>query len=117
MPTMDLKEFKNRIANGEELVVLDDLILDISNYQFNHPGGAHVLKYNVGRDISKFYYGGYQLENYSGLDTHHNHSQLAMRVVQQLVIGVLIDDAPEFTALLTSDLSTPVIKKSKTKTD
>jgi cytochrome b involved in lipid metabolism len=48
---------------------LDDLILDISKYQFYHPGGAFLLKYNIGRDISKFFYGGYQLENYAGLSS------------------------------------------------
>ena len=48
-----------------------------------------MLKYNIGRDISKFYYGGYQLENNSLTKTNHSHSELAMKVVQTLVVGVL----------------------------
>jgi cytochrome b involved in lipid metabolism len=31
----------------------------------NHPGGKFVVEANIGRDISKFFYGGYSMENYS----------------------------------------------------
>ena len=52
------------IAEGRQLVLLDDLIIDIKNYALNHPGGKKVLVGNIGRDISKFFYGGYQYENF-----------------------------------------------------
>jgi hypothetical protein len=56
-----LEDFYEGLAQGQKLVILDDMILDIGKYQFLHPGGMFTLSYNVGRDISKFYYGGYQL--------------------------------------------------------
>ena len=59
---MGVDEFKKRVAQGEQLVILEDLICDVSKYQFSHPGGQFVLKYLVGRDISKFFYGAYTLE-------------------------------------------------------
>jgi len=37
----------------------------MSSYAFQHPGGAFLLEYNVGRDISKFFYGGYALDGNS----------------------------------------------------
>jgi cytochrome b involved in lipid metabolism len=40
-------------------VLLDDLVLDIGKYIKSHPGGKKLLEYNVGRDVSKFFYGGY----------------------------------------------------------
>ena len=58
-------------------MILDDLVLDISKYKFYHPGGMFVLQHNIGRDISKFFYGGYQLENYTGLSSLHAHSGIA----------------------------------------
>ena len=36
----------------------------------NHPGGKFVIEHNIGRDISKFFFGGYSLEYSSGLHTH-----------------------------------------------
>ena len=58
------EEFRARIDRGEELVILDDLILDVSRFRYNHPGGNFLIHQNIGRDISKFFYGGYILENY-----------------------------------------------------
>ena len=86
-------------------MILDDLILDITNYKFVHPGGVFTIQYNVGRDISKFFYGGYQLENRGGrrlLHTHHSHSALAMMVAKKMAVGVLNDKAKEFLALVDS---------------
>ena len=63
---MTPKEFEERIAGGEQLVLLDDLVLDISQYEINQPGGRFVIDHNIGRDISTFFYGGYDLELSSG---------------------------------------------------
>jgi cytochrome b involved in lipid metabolism len=52
-------EFEQRVRGGEQLVTLDDLVLDVSSFKYNHPGGKFVVEYNIGRDISKFFYGGY----------------------------------------------------------
>ena len=46
---------------GQKLVILDDLVLNFSNYE--HPGGDYLLEHNIGRDISKFFYGGYSLSS------------------------------------------------------
>ena len=40
-------------------MLLDDLVLDVTDYMFNHPGGKFLLEHNIGRDVSKFFYGGY----------------------------------------------------------
>ena len=34
------EEFENRVKNGEKLVVLDDLVLDVSIYMYDHPAGC-----------------------------------------------------------------------------
>lgn len=56
---MSSEEFYTRISNGEKLVLLNDMVLNVSKYMFNHPGGKFVIAQNVGRDITKFFYGGY----------------------------------------------------------
>ena len=47
------------IADGQHLVVLDNLILALNGYEKLHPGGKFLITKNYGRDISKFFYGGY----------------------------------------------------------
>jgi cytochrome b involved in lipid metabolism len=42
---------------------MNDLILDVKHYQFIHPGGQFLVEKNVGRDIGKYFDGGYQMEN------------------------------------------------------
>ena len=51
------------MKDGRALVVLDDLVIDITQFISHHPGGRFVLKTTIGRDIAKFFFGGYNLEN------------------------------------------------------
>ena len=56
-------EFDRDVRHGSKLVILDEMVIDIGRYMNSHPGGRFVLQQNVGRDISKFFYGGYCLED------------------------------------------------------
>jgi cytochrome b involved in lipid metabolism len=40
---MSWLELEERIAKGEKLVILDNLVLDVSEYRFSHPGGKFVI--------------------------------------------------------------------------
>jgi len=62
--TMKIADFDNLIQSGHKLVILDDLVLDVSQYMPEHPGGKFLIESNIGRDISKFFYGAYAMENY-----------------------------------------------------
>ena len=72
------------------MVILDDMVLDISKFIYLHPGGQFSLKHNIGRDISKFFHGGYSLENIKQVK-NHLHSSDARRIVNSLIIGILIE--------------------------
>lgn len=65
-------------------------MLDISNYKFDHPGGLFLLQSNRGKDISKYFYGGYTFENYIPDKTPYTHTNLALRfAINNLAIGKL----------------------------
>lgn len=36
---MTIEEFEQRLQKGEKLVILDNLVLDMSGFMENHPGG------------------------------------------------------------------------------
>ena len=55
----------------------------------NHPGGLFSLEANIGRDISKFFYGGYSMENYSKSAPLNAHSNLARYIVNGLIIACI----------------------------
>ena len=74
------------------------MVLDIQKYKSEHPGGKFLINYNIGRDISKFFYGGYALENFSGRPLTNAHSNVARHIVNTLIIARLIKKAPEFKA-------------------
>ena len=111
-----LKYFKELIKEGRMLVLLDDLIIDIKNYIPNHPGGKKVLLGNIGRDISKFFYGGYQYENLNQVDDTHTHSSDAKALALELVIGVLEKSFPSETKVKLKNISEKVGMLTKTFT-
>lgn len=52
-------EFEEFIKKGRKLAVIDNFVIDYGQYHIYHPGGRFALTKTVGRDISKFFYGGY----------------------------------------------------------
>ena len=95
---MTVEEFEERVSRGESLQILDDMVLDVSRYQYEHPGGKFLVSYLIGSDISKFFYGGYALENFDGKPKAHWHTNIALHQVNSMIIGKLTRRAPEFRA-------------------
>ena len=63
---MSLSEFHSWVSSGKNLVVIDDLVLDLGHFAMIHPGGKFALQRTVGRDISKFFYGGFHILSEEG---------------------------------------------------
>lgn len=86
-------EFKKMIKGGDKLVIIDDFVVDVSRFIFTHPGGEFSLNHNIGRDVSKYFHGGYSLENINPVK-NWRHSSDARMIVNSLIIGRFIDEAP-----------------------
>ena len=82
-------EFDQRIQRGSKLVIIDDLVVDVGEFMNDHPGGNYLLKHNIGKDVSKFFYGGYSLDgNVLGVNSvGHFHSNFARKLVNKLTIA------------------------------
>lgn len=87
--SMSAQEFTSAIDNGRKYVILDDLVLDVEKFIDQHPGGRFVLQHNIGRDVSKFFYGGYSLEDNMGPKPAkgYAHSAIARMIVNDLAIA------------------------------
>lgn len=86
---ISLEEFNKRVKAGEKLVILDDMVIDVSDYMDHHPGGRFSLENNIGKDISKFFYGGYSQE--SNLSPH-THSNEARKALNTLIVATLVQE-------------------------
>jgi len=64
--TMSREQFESAIENNIPLVLLDNLVLNVSEFMNQHPGGRFLIRHNIGHDISKYFYGGYCLEGNQG---------------------------------------------------
>lgn len=87
------------------------MVLNVTEYVNQHPGGKFVLKINVGRDISKFFYGGYCLEDNLGPAPArgYNHSNYAKLICDSLVVATYKPDSQT-----SSQTVTCYVDKSKT---
>lgn len=59
---MSRSQFDTLVARGEQLVILDNLVLNVKEFINVHPGGKFVMRHTIGTDISKYFFGGYSLE-------------------------------------------------------
>jgi len=89
---MTVIEFEKNIADGKQYVMLDEYVLDVNKFIHHHPGGEWLLKHNIGRDISKFFYGGYNLDGNLGVRMPapgHIHTNFARKVANDLIIATI----------------------------
>jgi hypothetical protein len=82
------EEFDRRVAMGEKLVILDALVIDVESFLNHHPGGRFLVDNNVGRDISKFFHGGYSMENVDRVHCY-DHTNDARVMCLKLAVGRL----------------------------
>ena len=66
--------------------MFDNVILDAKGYWEVHPGGRFFLEKNYGRDISKFYFGGYSMVQGK---KPYTHSAWSLSIIKSMVVGVI----------------------------
>ena len=80
VPSMTIEEFHKWVKAGKQLVVIDNLVLEQGRYHQVHPGGKFSIKQTVGRDISKYFYGGFSLLSPKTGRPPYQHSLKALSV-------------------------------------
>lgn len=83
------EEFYKVTRKGKRhLLIIDDLVVDATDYAPYHPGGKFIIERIRGTDISKFFYGGYNLEPQKN-GKNYKHTNYARLVINSLVVGKL----------------------------
>lgn len=96
-------EFHDLIhGEGRALVILDEFVIDVGEFMHKHPGGRFALKHNIGRDISKYFYGGYSLDgNLEKTNPRKGviHSSYARGIVNELIIAYYEKDVDKTSTI------------------
>ena len=102
----------NRKGN-RNLVLLDDLVIDVTSYASRHPGGRFILDRARGTDISKYFNGAYAIDpSHNGVrNTHSNYARL---ICNKLVIAKLDRDFQMSLVRIISDVNATTDGKIKT---
>lgn len=68
------------VKAGEKLILIDNIIYDVSNFIDNHPGGAKYIKYIIGKDST------YIKEQILKIN---NHTASSMKLLDNMKYGIL----------------------------
>ena len=102
---------------GRKLVIVDDLVVDVGEYILHHPGGKFVLEHCIGQDISKFFFGGFALEDNANPKTKgYHHSYSAYMIVNELTIAYFEGDIPCSVVEVINDKSRMYFVNQDTRT-
>ena len=86
LPEMTHAEAMQKIALGKKLVFYDELVLDVGNFRWSHPGGSIMFENTIGQDMGKFLHGSSSI---GGSFNAYNHSHQALKLARQLAIAKL----------------------------
>lgn len=70
-------------------IILREAVYDVSD--FNHPGGQYILERITGREIGRYFYGGYPITDLQ--IKMHIHSQYAINYIETRYIGDFKNEA------------------------
>jgi len=81
LPTMTMQQYKSRVSEGASLILIEDVVHDITKFADNHPGGKSILAKYVGLDATNAFNG-----------KVYNHSLAARNLLATLRMAKLISD-------------------------
>jgi len=80
---MTMEEVQN---SKRKLAIFDQYVIDFGMYLYDHPGGKYVLEECRGKEIGKYFYGAYSLDDNIKV---HKHSFVAGKIMKKIAIAKL----------------------------
>jgi hypothetical protein len=90
LPELSMDSFLFLTRHGSELSIIGGYVVDISTFVAVHPGGANVLRFAVGSDITPYFTGALEING-----RRHTHSANALGALRPLVKWKLIESEPK----------------------
>lgn len=78
LPSYSMEEMRNKVSQGEQLIVIDGIVHDVKNFVHEHPGGRQTLLNFVGTDATNLF---------NGHDGAHLHSKEARQFLYAMRVA------------------------------
>lgn len=91
--TFSRQEFSKAVEEGAKYVLCDLLVVNVDDFIEAHPGGAHILREMIGKDIGPYFRGERSYTN----GEHNKHGKFAQTLLQKMVIGELLEEDLDIT--------------------
>lgn len=80
-----MEGFEDAVKNKKRpLVMLEDKVLDLTEFFERHPGPAAGLKAHIGDEVGRYFYGAVEFN-----DKKHPHSQKAKELLPKYTVGII----------------------------
>ena len=96
---MTLKAF---YESDKRLALFNDYVVDLTAYAFEHPGGTHMIQQCNKKEIGKFIYGAYSMENSV---SPHRHSFIAMLILEKLIVAKIAPERQLYSIIESKELT------------
>ena len=89
LDTISLKQF---YGSNKTLALFNNYVVDLTAYAFEHPGGTYLIQQCNKKEIGKYMYGAFSMENKV---SPHRHSFIAMKILERLIIAKIAPLTPK----------------------
>jgi len=85
LPSMTMHEYRKKIAEGDQLIIINEIVHDVAPFVDSHPGGRLTLLHHVGEEDSTPLFNG--ISTGSEKVAPHVHEKTALKFLSQLRIA------------------------------
>ncbi|CAN0339329.1 unnamed protein product [Pylaiella littoralis] len=89
LPLYTTEEFNDKVLKGQSWMLIDNAVIDISEFWQRHPGGRRLLLNAVGTDVTHEILGRDLSVGVQMAFSPHLHTQTAWDIVRSLVVGYI----------------------------
>ncbi|CBJ27734.1 peroxidase [Ectocarpus siliculosus] len=104
LPIYSVAAFNDKVLSGQSWLMVDEAVLDVSDFAQRHPGGRRLILNALGTDVTQELIGQENSVGHAMSFPPHVHTGSAWRIIRSLVVGYIEEkDAAEPTAALEDD--------------
>ncbi|CAB1101232.1 unnamed protein product [Ectocarpus sp. CCAP 1310/34] len=101
LPIYSVAAFNDKVLSGQSWLMVDEAVLDVSDFAHRHPGGRRLILNALGTDVTQELLGQENSVGHAMSFPPHAHTGSAWRIIRSLVVGYIEEkDAGEPSAAL-----------------
>ncbi|CAN0507965.1 unnamed protein product, partial [Ectocarpus sp. 8 AP-2014] len=103
LPVYSVAAFNDKVLSGQTWLVVDEAVLDVSDFAQRHPGGKRLIFNVLGTDVTMELLGQDNSVGHAMSFPPHAHTGRAWRIIRSLVVGYIEEEDAGEPAAATED--------------